>query len=191
VLLLEMVVIQGLHNLLRQTNQTGRGPEGTDLYLVYATIGLVIATGILAGITYYYARQTKHLVEETRKLTEETREQAKIPFIPFISTSWKRTEETSRDGTANNIVLHVTNVGVGTATNVMVRYSIPSLGITEQTTSFVSMLPGSTSRLSIPVKQPDRGDQVEIYVRYEYDNILGGKYKREEDLTLSHDLIPK
>jgi hypothetical protein len=67
-----MVVFQGLHNLLRLTNQTGEVTEGTDLYLVYATIVLAVGTAVLVIVTAYYARQTRRLVGQTERLATST-----------------------------------------------------------------------------------------------------------------------
>jgi hypothetical protein len=52
-----------LSTLIIQTNPNSDGSNGI---LAYGTIALVITTGLLVLVTYYYARQTRHTVREMK-----------------------------------------------------------------------------------------------------------------------------
>jgi hypothetical protein len=89
-----LIAVQGVHNLLRQTNQTG-GSEGPDLYIVIPTIVLAIGTAVLVGVTAYYARQTRSLVGQTERLASQTERLATSTQQSVTQASLRQQLETS------------------------------------------------------------------------------------------------
>ena len=80
-------------------------------------------------------------------------------------------------------MLDITNVETGTATNPKVELLIPAHNITNQVTRLVSMPPDKHGRLSLPITSSPRGTQTQVHLKYEYEDIFGRKYKREEDIA--------
>jgi hypothetical protein len=148
--------IYGLGKLLVFTIYLSSMVDNTNWYIVISTVALVV-------ITAYYAFQTREL--------------ARRPFTPYISASFYVPSESARDEQRANIVLDITNVGTGTATNLKVELSIPAHDITNQVTRFASMPPDKHGRLSLPVTSSPRGTQTQVHLKYEYEDIFGRKYK--------------
>jgi hypothetical protein len=135
--------------------------DNTNWYIIGSTL-------ILVSITAYYAYQTRLL--------------ARRPFTPFISASFSMIHHNARDERHGEIVLNITNVGTGTATEVKVKHSVPAHNIASQTTPFTSMPPGAVGELGIRIPLPQDGARAQVHLKYEYRDIFGHKYKREEDV---------
>ncbi|CAN5392927.1 hypothetical protein BH18THE2_BH18THE2_43590 [soil metagenome] len=163
-----MTVLLSIYSLFRQTGNA-------DWYLVGTTIALVLATIALVGITAYYARQTKRLVTQTGELV-------KTPFLPRLSAHYDPKMQIEGQY-ISNIVLHIKNIGVGTAIDIKVQYSIPSLDKTDQK-QYASIHPSGAEDWSIPVSQPKRDKEIQIILEYEYRDLLVRKYMHNQTLII-------
>jgi hypothetical protein len=134
--------------------------DNTNWYIVGSTVALV-------AVTAYYAYQTREL--------------ARRPFTPYISASFNLA---THDEQQYNIRLDITNVGTGTATNVRVEHSVPAHNITGQDIQFGAMQPGERHTLSLSVPMPQRGAHTQINLRYEFRDIFGRRYRRNEEITV-------
>lgn len=157
-----MILLLGFHNLLKQNGSSDSDwPLDSDWALVIVTVALV-------GITAYYAYQTREL--------------ANRPYTPRISATFDLATQNEQQ---YNVRLNITNVGTSTATNVKVEYSVPDHNIENQVHHFGSIQIGYHQLLSIPLAIPQRGENVQIYLKYWYKNIFDKKYKKKEEITIS------
>jgi hypothetical protein len=164
-----MTVLLLIQSLVKQTGNA-------DWYLVGTSIALEFATIALVMITAYYARQTKRLVSQTEELV-------KTPFLPRLSSHYDPRMQTEGQY-ASNIVLYIKNIGVGTAVDINVQYSIPSQDKVDHK-QYASIHPAGTENWSVPILQPERDRVIQIILEYEYKDLLGRKYMHYQTLTVA------
>jgi uncharacterized protein (TIGR02588 family) len=165
-----MIISQGLHNLLKINGSSD--PYWPLVWPLDSEWTLVIVTLALVGITAYYAYQTREL--------------ANRPYTPRISASFDLATYNEQQ---YNVKLNITNVGMATATNVKVEYSVPDIRTEYQVRHLGSIQTGFPVMISTSLAMRPRGQIVQIHLKYWYKNIFNKKYRDKEELTVTAPVL--
>lgn len=153
-----------------------------------ANWGLLVATIALVFVTAYYARETRNLV--------------RVPFRPSLRPSFGHKQAQNYD---IRLQLKITNIGVGVATDIEVKYSIKvdsTTGNTQIETIEEPLYPpeksdpNKRSELSLdikglqhktPITEKEYYSQhkVKLKLKLKYKDLLGNKYDFKRDVDVS------
>lgn len=172
----------------------------------YTALVIAVATIVLVGVTYYYARQTKKLVtiqEESVKIMREStqaqlksvyaiKESTQAQFRPHIQIDllFKKTEIP---------LIRVENIGIGAAILIEIRYKIKERNTEEEINIIPRLDKGDNKTIFLDsegykhnrLRNWYRDNQTTLAIKWKCKDILKTEFTGSDELNVSQLLLQR